>query len=333
MNEIKREINNEVKTSHPKPSCIVQKWKEIIIKKKNWSNPGIDGIQNYLIKKMTAVWQAEVNEINKYQNGEKEIPEWLGRGRTVLLPKSIDLTKKDKQRPCRITMYKNFTVIMAYSMTEHLKKNNLQDGQQKGTQSNIMGTADNLLVDRCMLEEVKKHQRTAAAAYYDYQKAYDTVVHEWQIEVMQWLKFYPDIISIMKNLQSIWKTQLVIKNGNKKISNRWIRFKRGSYQGDNFTPVGFCITEIPLRRKLAQRPGYQLGPKNNRKPKVTQFYFTDDLKVVESNEKDLQEKNRIVTGMSQDIGMTFGVSKYAEVVYKRGKMTKREGLQNDNNKA
>ena len=39
-------------------------------------------------------------------------------------------------------------------MTEHLKKNNLWDEQQKGTRSNIMGTADNLLVDRCMLEEV-----------------------------------------------------------------------------------------------------------------------------------------------------------------------------------
>ena len=87
MNEIKREINNEVKTSHPKPNCSVQKWKQVIIKKKNWSSPGIDGIQNYWIKKMTALWQAEVNEINKYLNSEKEIPEWLGRGRTVLYTK------------------------------------------------------------------------------------------------------------------------------------------------------------------------------------------------------------------------------------------------------
>ena len=108
---------------------------------------------------MTAVWQAAVNEINKYLNGEKEIPEWLGRGRTVLILKSNDLTKKDKYRPitCLITMYKNFTAIMADTMTEHLKKNNLWDDQQKGTRSNIMGTADNLLVDRCMLEEVKEH--------------------------------------------------------------------------------------------------------------------------------------------------------------------------------
>ena len=335
MNEIKREINNEVKTSHPNPSCSVQKWKEVIIKKKNWSSPGIDGIQNYWIKKMTAVWQAEVNEINKYLNGEKEIPEWLGRGRTVLIPKSNDLTKTEKYRPitCLITMYKNFTAIMADIMTEHLKKNNLWDEQQKGTRSNIMGTADNLLVDRCMLEEVKEHQRIAAAAYYDYQKAYDTVPHEWQIEVMQWLKFHPNMINIMKQLQSIWKTQLIIKNGNEKITSRWIRFKRGFYQGDNLSPVEFCITEIPLGRKLAQRPGYQLGPRNNRGPKVTHFYFIDDLKVVESSEIDLQETNRIVTEISQDTGMTFGVSKCEEVVYKRGKMIKGEGLQIDNNKA
>ena len=97
--------------------------------------------------------------------------------------------------------------------------------------------------------------------------------------------------------------------------------------------MGFCNTEIPLGWKLAQRPGYQLGPRNNRGPRVTHFYFIDDLKVVESNEKDLQETSRIVTGMSQDTAMTFGVSKCAEVVYKRGKIIKGEGLQINNNKA
>ena len=40
----------------------------------------------------------------------------------------------------------------------------------------------------------------------------------------------------------------------------------------------------------------------------------------------------IVTGISQDTGMTIGVSKCAEVVYKRGKMTKGEELQIDNSK-
>ena len=199
MKKMKREINNAVKTSQPKTNCSVQKWKEVITKR-HWSSPGIDGIQNYWIKKMTAVWEAEVSENNKYLNDEKEIPEWLGGGRTVLIPKSNDLTKKDKYRPitCLITICKNFTAVMAEIMTEHLKTTYWWDEQQKGTRSNIMETADNLLVDKGMLEEVKEHQRTVAAAFYDYQKAYDTVPHEWQIEVMQWLKFYPNIINIVK---------------------------------------------------------------------------------------------------------------------------------------
>ena len=159
MKEMKKEIENEVKMNHPKPKCSVQRWREIIIKKKNWSSPGIDGIQNYWIKKMTALWKAEVNEINKYLNNEKEIPDWLGRGTTALIPQSSDLMKTDKYRPitCLITMYKNFTAVIADIMIKHLKLNNLGDELQKGTRSNIVGTADNLLVDRCMLEEVKEH--------------------------------------------------------------------------------------------------------------------------------------------------------------------------------
>ena len=38
----------------------------------------------------------------------------------------------------------------------------------------------------------------------------------------------------------------------------------------------------------------------------------------------------IVTGISQDTGTKFGESKCAGVLYKRGKMTKGEGLQIDN---
>ena len=34
---------------------------------------------------MTAPWEVEVNTINKCLNNDKEIPERLGRGQTVLL--------------------------------------------------------------------------------------------------------------------------------------------------------------------------------------------------------------------------------------------------------
>ena len=58
----------------------------------------------------------------------------------------------------------------------------MRDEQQEGIRNDIMETMDNLLVTRYMLEEVKEHLRTAAAAYNNYQKAYDKVSHEWQID-------------------------------------------------------------------------------------------------------------------------------------------------------
>ena len=149
---------------------------------------------------------------------------------------------------------------------------------------------------------------------------------------MQRLKFHPNIISALKRLQSILKTQFLIRKSNEKITSRWIWFKRGFFQGDNLSSVRFCITEIPLGRKLAQRPRYQLGPGNNRSSKVTYFYIIDNLKVVEANEKDLQETNSIATEISQNTGVIFGVSTCAEVVYKRGKMIKGDGWI-DNSKA
>ena len=54
---------------------------------------------------------------------------------------------------------------------------------------------------------------------------------------------------------------------------------------------------------------------------------------METNANDWPETNSIETETSHDTGMTFGVSKCAEVVCKRGKMIKGEGLQIDNSKA
>ena len=72
-------------------------------------------------------------------------------------------------------MYKNFTAVLAEIMTEHLKTNKFSDEKQKGTRRNIIRAADNILFDRFMLEEVKEHQKAAAAAYYGYQRAWETV--------------------------------------------------------------------------------------------------------------------------------------------------------------
>ncbi|CAK9252792.1 unnamed protein product [Sphagnum jensenii] len=73
-------------------------------------------------------------------------------------------------------------------------------------------------------------------------------------------------------------------------------------------------------------PGYVMGAPKNRNTKVNRFYFIDDLKVVQGSEADLKRANSIIGKVSEDMGMRFGISKCAEIVYERGKMVKGEGL-------
>ena len=134
------------------------------------------------------------------------------------------------------------------------------------------------------------------------------------------------VINILQQLHNIWTTRLEIWDEGAIKRSKPIKFKRGFFQGDAFSPVGFCITEIPLGILLDKVPGYMLGERNNRNTKVNRFYFIDDLKMVQSSEADLRRANAIIGQVSNEMGMKFGVSKCAEVLYKRGRIVKDEGL-------
>ena len=56
-------------------------------------------------------------------------------------------------------------------------------------------------------------------------------------------------------------------------------------QGDSYSPVGFCISEIPICKLLEESKGYQMGKPGNRDLKRTNSLFLDDLKVYQKRRK------------------------------------------------
>ena len=48
---------------------------ETLRKRKNWSAPGIDGIQNFWWKKFSGVWKALVKSMNRWIEEPETIPE------------------------------------------------------------------------------------------------------------------------------------------------------------------------------------------------------------------------------------------------------------------
>ena len=76
-------------------------------------------------------------------------------------------------------------------------------------------------------------------------------------------------------MMSKWKTRLEIWNESEKVTSRWIRILCGFLQGDRNSPVGFCISEIPVCVLLQNSRGYRMGEPGNRVVKRTHNIIND----------------------------------------------------------
>ena len=258
---------------------------------------------------------------NLYVDTAIMIPEWWPSGRTVLLPKTKNLSDEKNYRPitCLNTSYKILTGLAAKYMRKHTTANEKGEG--------VLGTVDQLIIDRCIVEEVKQHHRNLAVAFYVYKMAYDKVHHDWMIKVYEWIGIPRSVIKLIKELMRKWKARLEIWNYGAKMTSRWIQILYGFLQGDSYSPVGFCISEIPVCILLQHSRGYRMREPGNRIVKRTHSLFADDLKVYQESHNALKNANEIIVQASHDTGACYGVSKYAEIIFEHGKMVREECLQ------
>ena len=177
------------------------------------------------------------------------------------------------------------------------------------------------------MDEVKGQQRNLALAFYDYQKAYDMVRHDWMIRVYQWMGVPEKLIEVVKKLMKRCKTKLEVTENRKKIVSRLINVTRGFLQGDSFFPLGFCLTEVPVSMLVEGSDGYKMGKGGDRVPKRMHSFFIDDFNIYQQTHQKLQIVNEMIVKASMDTGACYGVKKCAEIVFRKGKMVKSEGLQ------
>ena len=101
---------------------------------------------------------------------------------------------------------------------------------------------------------------------------------------------------------------------------------KGFLQGDSYSPVGFCITEAPVAMLIEESDGYKMGQKGEKRMKRMHSLFVDDLKIYQESHQKLEIVNEMIVKASMDTGACYRVKKCTEVVFRRGKMIKREGL-------
>ena len=94
-----------------------------------------------------------------------------------MLPKTKNLSDEKNYRPitCLNTSYKILTSLVAKYMREHAAVNEIWVEGQMGVVEDVWGTVDQLIIDKCIMEEVKQHHGNLAVAFYNYKKTKSTM--------------------------------------------------------------------------------------------------------------------------------------------------------------
>ena len=110
----------------------------------------MDGIQNFWWKRFRSAQKALKKAFEQIRDDNRLIPAWWPLERTVLTPKSKDLS--DEKNCCLITClntsYKLLTGLVGKFMQIHAIENNIWYEVQLGAAEGVLGTVDQLIIDR-----------------------------------------------------------------------------------------------------------------------------------------------------------------------------------------
>ena len=105
--------------THNVPITRAQAWRVALNKQAGWKAPGADCLPAFWLRAFPKTTELLKTMVWGMLDGEMEIPEWLVRGRTVMLPKEGCSGRPDQYRPitCLNTTYKLLTGVAAEILT------------------------------------------------------------------------------------------------------------------------------------------------------------------------------------------------------------------------
>ena len=205
---------------------------------------------------------------NTYE-GEIDLPDWLSLAKTTLTPKNENTRIAKNYRPiaCLNIMYKLYTSCLNIFLQEHCIRNNTITPEQAGGKPEVWGCIEQLLLNKSILNEVKQRKRNLITIWLDYQKAFDSIPHDWMIQSLRLAKIPEKLVTAIETLAKQWATIVQLQRGKSSITSDVINFSNGIFQGDSISVLLFILSLNPLSYMLGKLKGYNYG--NDRRKTIT----------------------------------------------------------------
>ena len=112
------------------------------------------------------------------------------------------------------------------------------------------GKSDNLMIDRMVALDCHRGKRNLSMAWVDVKKAYDSVDHNWLLEIMEVHRFPSWLCRVMRCLVVSWNIRIVTTTKRGPETSRCIRFNRDLPQGDSLCPRLLTLSLNPIAWSL-----------------------------------------------------------------------------------
>ena len=201
--------------------------------------PGQDRIIGFWFKNLSSYRDILAVKFNELLHSDPNTPltMWLSTVRTSLLPKNKEthIAKNYRQIACLNVMYKLYTSCLNSFISDHVYKNNTITQEQTAGKRGVCGTLEQLLINKNIMNEVRRMRRNLTTIWLDYRKAFDSIPHSWLIKSLKLAKVPDNIINAIENLTQSWYTILHLNGKNENVASSLIKISKGIYQGDSLS--------------------------------------------------------------------------------------------------
>ena len=131
-----------------------------------------------------------------------------------------------------------------------------------------------------ILENCQNRNTNQSIAWIDYEKAFDSVHCSCIEKFLEIFKTSPVLRNFLSHSMRLWKTTLVLNNGESTLNAGDININSGIFQGDSLSPILFCVALI-LLSKVINNTGYGYKIYDNT---INQLFYMDNLKLFSKND-------------------------------------------------
>ena len=148
-------------------------------------------------------------------------------------------------------MYEILISILTEYTYSFLIDSGLFPVKQKGFKRRSYGCKDHLLINKIILENCHNRNTNLSIAWIDYKKAFDSIPHSWIAKYLETFKISPVLRNFLSHSMRMWKTTLVLNNGENTLNAGEININSVIFLGVSLSPILFCIAVIPLSKRLS----------------------------------------------------------------------------------